>query len=243
MKKSKTRIFINKSISKNLVLEIENKQHHYLKHVLRAKINDNINIFDGKSGEWQANILKINRDVISIKVVKKVYNFKKSSDTWLIIAPIKQNRMSLAIQKSTELGVSKIIPCLTEFTDIKKVNLKNLQENAIKSSEQCERFDIPKVEKTCGLNELLSDWPKDRKLIYCDEKLKNNEFIIDSLIPLKNIKNKFAVLVGPEGGFSNLEKKMITNNPNVISVSLGKRVLRSDTAITVALYCVQELTL
>ena len=243
MKKSKTRIFIDKTISSNLVLKIENKQHHFLKHVLRVKINDNINIFDGISGEWQANILKINRETIFIKVVKKIYNFKKSSDTWLIIAPIKQNRMSLAIQKATELGVSKIIPCLTEFTDIKKINLKNLQENAIQSSEQCERLDIPKIEETFSLDKLLSDWPKDRKLIYCDEKLKKNAFIIDSLISLKNIKNKFAVLVGPEGGFSNLEKKLITNNPNVISVSLGKRVLRSDTAITVALYCLQELTL
>ena len=119
-------------------------------------------------------------------------------------------------------------------------SLKGIAGNSIK---RIESLDIPKIEEAFSLDKLLSDWPKDRKLIYCDEKLKKNAFIIDSLISLKNIKNKFAVLVGPEGGFSNLEKKLITNNPNVISVSLGKRVLRSDTAITVALYCLQELTL
>ena len=241
MKKSKTRIFVKQTISSNLIIYIKNKQHHFLKNVLRIKINDKINIFDNKTGEWQANIATINRDNIVLRVIKNVHVFKKSPNIWLLFAPIKQHRMTLAIQKATELGVSKIIPCVTEFTNIKNLNIRNLVDNSIEAAEQSERLDLPEIEKESNLQTLLSNWPNDRTLIYCDEKLSNEKQIIESLLPLKNSNNKWAVLVGPEGGFSDIEKNMITKNKNVLPVSLGDRVLRSDTAITVALFCIQEL--
>ena len=241
MKKSKTRIFIDQTISKNLILYIKKKQHHFLKNVLRLKINDEINIFNGISGEWQTKINSINRDSTVITVIKKIYDFKKSSDIWLICAPIKQNRMSIAIQKATELGVAKIIPCLTEYTNVRKINIKNLKTNSIEAAEQCERLDIPDIEAITDIKNLLSNWPNDRKLIFCDEKVQNKKLIIETLLSLKNNNNKFGILIGPEGGFSDAETSMIAKNKNVISISLGERVLRSDTAITVTLYCLQEL--
>ena len=241
MKKSKTRIFVTQTISSNLIIYIKNKQHHFLKNVLRIKINDKINIFDNKTGEWEANIATINRDNIVLRVIKNLHVFKKSPNIWLLFAPIKQHRMTLAIQKATELGVSKIIPCVTEFTNIKNLNIRNLVDNSIEAAEQSERLDLPEIEKEANLQTLLSNWPNDRTLIYCDEKLSNEKQIIESLLPLKNSNNKWAVLVGPEGGFSDIEKNMITKNKNVLPVSLGDRVLRSDTAITVALFCIQEL--
>ena len=241
MKKSKTRIFVTQTISSNLIIYIKNKQHHFLKNVLRTKINDKINIFDNKTGEWEANIATITRDNTVLRVIKNIHVFKKSPDIWLIFAPIKQHRMTLAIQKATELGVSKIIPCVTEFTNIKNLNIRNLVDNSIEAAEQSERLDLPEIEKESNLQTLLSNWPNDRTLIYCDEKLSNEKQIIESLLPLKNSNNKWAVLVGPEGGFSDIEKNMITKNKNVLPVSLGDRVLRSDTAITVALFCIQEL--
>ncbi len=242
MKKSKTRIFINQRISKNIILYIKKKQHHFLKNVLRVKINDEINIFDGITGEWKTKISAINRDNTTIRIVEKIHDYRPSPDIWLIFSPIKQSRMSLAIQKATELGISKIIPCLTEYTNFNKIKLTSLNANAIESAEQCERLDIPKIEKLTNLDDILSNWPKDRKLIFCNEKLRNDELIINKLISLKNTKNKFSLLIGPEGGFSDKESAKISSNPNVICVSLGKRVLRSDTAITVALYCLQEIT-
>ena len=241
MKKSKTRIFVSQAISPNLIIYIKNKQFHFLKNVLRSKVNDKINIFDGKTGEWEASIGSINRDNIVLRVIKHIYNFKESADIWLIFAPIKQHRMALAIQKATELGVSKIIPCITEFTNIKKINLKKLQDNALEAAEQSERLDLPKIENEINLHSLLSKWPVDRKLIYCDEKLNTKNLIIETLLPFKNSDYKWAVIVGPEGGFSEFEKNLISTNKNVLSVSLGQRVLRSDTAITVALYCIEEL--
>jgi len=150
--------------------------------------------------------------------------------------------MSIAIQKATELGVSKIIPCTTEYTNIKNINVKNLYQNAIEASEQSERLDIPSIEKEVDLKSLLNSWPKDRKLIYCDEKNTDNKSIIETIMPLKNTAKKWSVLIGPEGGFSDKEKDLILENNGVISVSLGNTILRSDTAITVALFCIKEIT-
>ncbi len=241
MKKSKTRIFVNKSISSNLIIYIKDKQHHFLKNVLRIKVNDEINIFDGITGEWKSTVMSINRDNTVLRVTNNVNKLKKSNGIWLVFAPIKHHRMSLAIQKATELGVSKIIPCITEFTNIKKINAQNLHDNAIEAAEQSERLDVPQIEKLVDLTTLLSNWPEDRKLIYCDEKIKERRSIIDLLTPIKDDEKKWAALIGPEGGFSDSEQKLINKNKNVLSVSLGDRLLRSDTAITVSLFCIQEI--
>ena len=160
---------------------------------------------------------------------------------WLIFSPIKQHRMSLAIQKATELGVSRIIPCITKYTNIRTINTKNLYFNAIEAAEQSERLDVPKIEKQIDLKSLLLKWPADRKLVFCDEKNNNDQSIIEALTPLKDFNRKWAVLIGPEGGFSDFENELIAKTKNVVKVSLGDRVLRSDTAITVSLFCVQEL--
>ena len=241
MKMSKTRIFVNKTISSNLLIYIKDKQHHFLKNVLRIKINDEINVFDSKTGEWKSIVIAINRDNTVLRIGSIIDKLKRSSDIWLIFAPIKQHRMSIAIQKATELGVAKIIPCITEFTNIRKINIKNLNDNAVEAAEQCGRLDIPTIEKETELITLLSNWPKDRKLIYCNERINKNQSIIDKLSPYKNSIKKWAVLIGPEGGFSNHENKLLSENNDVLSVSLGDKVLRSDTAITVSLFIIQQL--
>ena len=237
---SKTRIFVSKTISSNLMVYIKDNQHHFLKNVLRVKINYQINIFDGFSGEWETKIMSINRDNTILRVTKNIRKIKESSEVWLIFSPVKQHRMSLAIQKATELGVSKIIPCITEYTNISSINAKNLYHNAIEAAEQSERLDIPKIEKQIDLNSLLLEWPEDRKLVYCDDKINHGKSIIETLTPYRDSSIKWAVLIGPEGGFSDLENELITKSKNVISVSLGNRVLRSDTAIAVSLFCIQE---
>ena len=241
MKNFKTRIYINKLISSSLLIYIKDKQHHFLKNVLRIKINDKIIVFDGKTGEWEAVVISVNRDNVVVRVIKLNKKIKNPNDIWLIFSPIKQNRMSIAIQKATELGVSKIIPCFTEFTNIKKINLENIKDNSIEAAEQCGRMDLPIIEKQTSINDLLLNWPDDRKIIFCDEKIENNKSILETLYSYKNALNKSSLLIGPEGGFSNSEREILKKNKNVISVSLGQNVLRSDTAITVALFSIQQL--
>ena len=241
MKKSKTRIFVNKTISSNLIIYIKDKQHHFLKNVLRVQINDIISIFDGITGEWHANILSIHRDNIVLRVIQNIKKITIPLDMWLIFSPIKQHRMNIAIQKATELGVSKIIPCITEYTNIRTINIKSLYDNIIEAAEQSERLDIPQIQKQVDLKSLFTGWPEDRKLIYCDEKISNGKEIISTLLSLKDENYKWGVLVGPEGGFSDTERELITKKKYIIPVSLGDRPLRSDTAITVSLFCINKI--
>ncbi len=240
MKMSKTRIFVEKKISLNLLLYIKGKQLHFLKNVIRVKINDQIDVFDGITGEWTTKVLSINRDNIVLKIIDLNKKITENYDVWLLFAPIKSHRMGIAVQKATELGVTRIIPCITEFTNSKKINLKNLNDNAIEASEQSKRMDVPQIDKGINLKEILQNWPKDRKLIFCDEKF-NDKTIFDTLFELKVSVKKIALLIGPEGGFSDTERDIIKKNVNVLSVSLGNKVLRSDTAITVALFSIQQI--
>jgi len=241
MKKSKTRIFLDKTISSNLMVYIKGKQHHFLKNVLRVEINDEINIFDGKTGEWLSVVMSINRDNTVLRVKKNILKFKESKDFWLIFCPIKQHKMNLAIQKATEIGATKFIPCITEYTNIRNINLNSLFYNVVEAAEQSERLDIPKIENQTSLDLLFSNWPESRTIIFCDERLSSEKSIINTLLDIKDSHKKFAVLVGPEGGFSDKERELISKNKNIISVSLGNKVLRSDTAITVSLFCIQQL--
>ena len=110
MIKPKTRIFINKLISPNLIIYIKDKQHHFLKNVMRIKVNEKVNIFDGITGEWATKVISVNRENTVLKVFENIKKMKQSTDLWLIFSPIKQNRMNIAIQKATELGISKFIP-------------------------------------------------------------------------------------------------------------------------------------
>ena len=241
MKKSKTRIFINKPISANLMIYIKAKQHHFLKNVLRVQINDFVNVFDGISGEWESRVSSINRDNIVLQVLKKNRDILKSQDIWLVFAPIKSHRMILAVQKATELGVSKIFPCITEYTNNRNIKIKSLQDNIIEAAEQSDRMDIPTIAKEQDLQSFLSKWPEDRKLLYCDEKVRDGKNIIETLLKLKEKKFKWGILIAPVGGFSDKENKFINNNKNAINVSLGETLLRSDTAITVSLFCIHQV--
>ena len=176
-----------------------------------------------------------------LKVIDLKNKIIKTNDVWLIFAPIKEYRMNIAIQKATELGVSKVIPCITELTNTRKVNIKNLQDNAIEAAEQCERIDIPKIENQVNFKTMFSNWSDDRILIFCDEKNSVNNLIINKLTPLRKYLNKSAILVGPEGGFTDIERESLLKIKKIVNVSLGNKVLRSDTAITVSLFSIEQL--
>ena len=241
MKKSKTRLFIQKQISQNLMIYIKEKQHHFLKNVLRAKLNDIIIVFDGMTGEWNSQVISISKDKTALKIGNKIREFKAQSDIWLIFAPIKLFRLNIIIQKAVELGVSKFIPCKTEFSNFDKLNYKNLELNAIEASQQCERLDVPKIEKIIDLSLFFNNFPDDRALVFCDESDASLPSIYDELT--SNLKNysKWSVIIGPEGGFSSQEREIIIKQKNVLRVSLGNRILRSDTAAISSLFCVQSL--
>ena len=241
MKKSKTRLFTEKQISQNLMIYIKEKQHHFLKNVLRVKLNDVINVFDGVTGEWRSQVISISKDKTALKIEKKIREFETQPDIWLIFAPIKLFRLNIIIQKAVELGVSKFIPCKTEFSNYDKLNYKNLEMNAIEAAQQCERLDVPKIEKIINLDALIKELPDDRALVFCDESDTNLPSIYDELRLNLNNYSRWSVIIGPEGGFSNEERELIKKQKNVLRVTLGSRILRSDTAAISSLFCIQSM--
>ncbi|MDC0497596.1 16S rRNA (uracil(1498)-N(3))-methyltransferase [Alphaproteobacteria bacterium] len=241
MKKSKTRLFIEKQISQNLMIYIKEKQHHFLKNVLRVKLNDEINVFDGITGEWRSQVISISKDKTALKIEKKIREFETQPDIWLIFAPIKLFRLNIIIQKAVELGVSKFIPCKTEFSNFDKLNYTNLELNAIEAAQQCERIDIPKIEKIINLDAMIKKLPNDRAIVFCDESDTNLPSIYDEVRLNLNNYSKWSVIIGPEGGFSNEERDLIKKQKNVLRVTLGSRILRSDTAAISSLFCIQSL--
>ena len=240
MKKSKTRLYFDKKLSINIMIYIKEKQHHFLKNVLRIKVKDLITVFDGVTGEWLSEVISINRDNIVLQIKKKISEIEKETDLWLIFSPIKLFRMNITIQKATELGVSQFIPCITQNTNQTKINMRNLYMNIVEAAEQSERLTLPKLNEVVNLNNLLRNFPKDRGLIFCNENDKNLSNIFNALENKSSIFKKWAILIGPEGGFSETETKEILSISSTIPVSLGKRILRSDTATTVALFAVQS---
>ena len=241
MKKSKTRLFIEKQISQNLMIYIKEKQHHFLKNVLRIKLNDVINVFDGITGEWRSQVISISKDKTALKIEKKIRELETQPDIWLIFAPIKLFRLNIIIQKAVELGVSKFVPCKTEFSNFDKLNYKNLELNAIEAAQQCERLDIPKIEKIINLDAIIKELPNDRAIVFCDESDTKLPSIYDEVRLNLNNYSKWSVIIGPEGGFSNEERDLIKKQKNVLRVTLGSRILRSDTAAISSLFCIQSL--
>ena len=241
MKKSKTRLFTEKQISQNLMIYIKEKQHHFLKNVLRVKLNDVINVFDGITGEWRSKVISISKDKTALKIEKKIRELETQPDIWLIFAPIKLFRLNIIIQKAVELGVSKFVPCKTEFSNFDKLNYTNLELNAIEAAQQCERIDIPKIEKIINLDAIIKELPNDRAIVFCDESDTNLPSIYDEVRLNLNNYSKWSVIIGPEGGFSNEERELINKQKNVLRVTLGSRILRSDTAAISSLFCIQSL--
>tara|TARA_Y100000768_G_scaffold352882_1_gene304783 strand:- start:329 stop:1069 length:741 start_codon:yes stop_codon:yes gene_type:complete len=241
MKMSKTRLYVEKELSLNVMIYIKNKQHHFLKNVLRIKIQDHILIFDGITGEWLSKVVSINRDNIVLQVINKIREIKSETDIWLIFAPIKLFRMNITIQKATELGITRFVPCITKNTNQSKINIRNLKMNIIEATEQSERLLIPSIDEPIEMDKIVEKFPKDRCLIFCNENHEKLPMIYNALLKQVDYYKKWAVLIGPEGGFSKEEEEMILSLPSTISVSLGERILRSDTATTAAIFSLQSL--
>ena len=241
MKMSKTRLYVEKVLSPNIMIYIKGKQHHYLKNVLRIKIHDTVTLFDGRSGEWLSKVISINRDNIVLQIVKKNKDLDSEKDIWLIFAPIKLFRMNITIQKATELGVNKFIPCVTQNTNQPKINIRNLKMNIIEASEQSQRLSLPSIDEPIKIYEIIENFPNDRCLIFCNENHENLPIIYEALSKKIYQYKKWAILIGPEGGFSKEEVEKIVSLTSTISVSLGERILRSDTATTAAIFSLQSL--
>lgn len=233
------RLFVNaKVLEANMLLQIAEQSHHYLANVMRLKEGDEVIIFNGEHGSWRARITLIAKRETSVVALDKISDQQIDKKLTLYFAPVKIVTPAWVVQKATELGVTDIIPIITERTVVSKVNLDKMQQAAIEAAEQCERNSVPKIHDAIKLSSALNNKTFTGKLLFCDERA-NSEMSLLNCQVLPDEDN--AILIGPEGGFSPSEKEFIYSKDYALSISLGKRILRAETAFISAISIYQSI--
>tara|TARA_B100000945_G_scaffold184196_1_gene147701 strand:+ start:183 stop:902 length:720 start_codon:yes stop_codon:yes gene_type:complete len=226
---SKARLFYSNELKKGLISKLSETQSHYLCNVMRLKSGDKISLFNSKNGEWDAEILNYDTEIVEFKVEKLSRPQIEENNLWLAFSPIKKIPQDLMLQKATELGIKKFIPLLCERSIVREINFERAEKIIIEASEQSNRISVPEVLKIQKLDDFIKNLPENGKFIFCDINSKNNN--------LKNIsknKNPICILVGPEGDFSEKERQLIVDSKKSISFSLSSNILRAETAAIAA---------
>ncbi len=232
----KTRLFVEDTLRMGDQLTIDGDQAHYLLRVMRASEGDVVALFNGRDGEWAARITALAKKTVTLEVTQQLRDYLPPPDGWLCFAPIKFGRIDYLVQKATELGAAVLQPVMTQYTQAERINEKRLLGNAIEAAQQCERVEVPQLRPAQKLVQLIAQWPADRLLIYADES--GDGVSPQDWLPTQN-PDKWAILIGPEGGFSPQERSLLTKMPNAQAISLGPRILRADTAAISLLSLVQ----
>lgn len=219
-----------------ITVPLADAQAHYLMNVMRLAAGEPIAVFNGQDGEWRASLQPISKKKAELLLLEPLKEQVTTPDVWLVFAPIKHGRIDFLAEKATELGASALLPVMTARTIVSRVNTDRLQANAIEAAEQCERMDVPPVQEPKSFAQLLADWPAERVLFYGDET--GHGLPPQELFAKPSAQTQWAVLVGPEGGFTPDELEKLRAAPFARGMSLGPRVLRADTAALAALTCV-----
>jgi len=227
---TKIRLYFSDKIQSDLVAHLKKEQSHYVKDVMRLKIGDSFSVFNAQ-GEWNASIESYEKEGTRIKILRKLRDEENEQNIWLAFTPIKQNPLNFIIQKGTELGIQKFIPILSERTIVKDINIERVKKIIVESAEQSNRISIPEITNLITLKNFLSDFPKNGCLVFCDINCNKSD--------LKNILSKkdlspICILIGPEGDFSEKERKLIIDLNQTHSISLAKNILRAETAAIAA---------
>lgn len=233
------RLFVDFPISNGTEIQATAEQYNYLANVLRMEDGAEILIFNGKDGEWKARVAFPSRKKINLVTVEKTRPQPQKPDLTYLFAPLKTGRMDYLIQKAVEMGAGHIQPVLTQHVQGKIHSLDKLKAYAIEAAEQCGILAIPDIAEPVKLRDLLEAWPQDRRIVFCDEGDGGQ----NPIPVLQRIaEKKVALLIGPEGGFSEDEQRQLRGLDFVTPIPLGPRILRADTA-AVAAFAVLQATI
>jgi len=227
------RLFVEAPLRPGATIVPGESQTHYLLHVMRARDRDAVRVFNGRDGEWRARISDVTRRNCALICELQIAGQDHVPDLWLAFAPIKKTPAEYLVQKATELGVAMLLPVITERTVARRVNTDRLRLNIIEAAEQSGRLNLPGIREAELLPELLRGWPRERRLVFCDEA--GNASPMASALAGANSRSGWGVLIGPEGGFSPAERQLVRQHPAVLPVTLGPRIMRADTAALAAL--------
>ena len=223
---SNIRLFFLNSLSVNMNGKLDKSQSHYLTKVMRINENEVFSLFNN-NGEWVAKILRISKSIVEFKVIKKIRQKEKIKELWLAFSPIKSNYQNFMIQKATELGVTKFIPIIFERTIVRKINKERFEKIVIEASEQSNRINVPLIEPTQNLDNLLKN---SMDLIFTDLNSTNTK-----LDKSKFTNKPVCIIIGPEGDFSEAEREKILSFRGVQPFKINENILRSETAVISAI--------
>ena len=226
---SNIRLYYPGAIVENSINLLSKEHTHYLTNVMRLKRGSNVNLFN-KDGEWLSEIVFLDRDRVEVKSLNKIKESSKSTNVELAICLVKKTSMEIILQKATELGIAKIIPIISERTEVKDLNLERAKKIVVEATEQSNQLNVPDIQEPQKLKDFINSLDSNTSLFFADI---NTEKKIDNKIIEKS--KKISVLIGPEGDFSPTEREMILAKDNVISFSLSKNILRTETATISAL--------
>lgn len=216
------RLFVDETLAEGATITVDG---NYLAAVLRLGPGDRVKLFDDRTGEWLAEIVEAGKKRVTLRIGERLREREDVPDLWLLFAPVKRGRIDWLVEKATELGVARLLPVVTRRTIVDRLNLDRLRAHAIEAAEQCERTALPVLDEPRKLEPVLRDWPDGRALYFADEA--GGERFAPASGPA-------AILIGPEGGFTEEERAAIRAVPQAHPVSLGPRILRADTAALAA---------
>ena len=223
------RLYHPDSIVENSTNLLSKEHIHYVTNVMRLKRGSVINFFNS-DGEWESEIVFLDKDRVEVKFLKKIKESKKRNKIELAVCIVKKNPMEIILQKATELGASKIIPIVSERTEVKELNHDRAKKIVIEATEQSNQMFPPEILEVTKLKDFLENLDKNTKLLFADVNSKNNLRNDD----LKDFKS-LCILVGPEGDFSPLERQLILSFPKVAPFTMSNNILRTDTAVISAI--------
>ncbi len=236
VRKSSVRLFVNETLAEGASLELTRDAAHYVSNVMRLGVGDPIVLFNGRDGEWQGTIRRATRKGCTVGLLGSLRSQPVELDVWIAAALVKRARMDFLVEKATELGVTRIVPVTTRRTVVSRANVNRLTLRATEAAEQCGRLSVPEVMEVQELELFLASLDAGSQVLWCDES-GDSPAVNAVLARLSKTDHSgpWILLTGPEGGFDQSERKLIGGHAKVTGIDLGRHVLRSETADTVAL--------
>ena len=231
---AKIRLFVEHPLGEGQSVPLTRPQAHYLFGVMRLSTGSNVLVFDGASGEWLAEVEDAGKRGGTLRIVRQTQEQRMPPDLWLLFAPVKKARTDFIVEKATEMGAARIVPVQTDFTNSGRIQRDRLQAHAVEAAEQCGATFVPEVAEMVRLDRLLTGWDDARRILFCDEELAG------AALAKPENAGPWAILIGPEGGFSHKERQRLHGLDHAHAVSLGPRILRADTAAVAALAMWQQ---
>jgi 16S rRNA (uracil1498-N3)-methyltransferase len=227
---AKIRLYVDHPLGQGQTVPLDKAQAHYLFGVMRQAVGAPVLLFNGVDGEWLAEVADAGKRGGTLRCAALTRPVQMPPDIWLLFAPIKKARTDFIVEKAAEMGARRIVPVQTEFTNAGRIQRDRLQAHAVEAAEQCGGTFVPEVADLVRLDRLLADWDGARRLMFCDEALAGE--VAD--LPTDR-GGPWAILIGPEGGFSDGERRRLHGLDVAHPVTLGPRILRADTAAVAAM--------